>query len=458
MESLLTLSFLKRPAEALAAWLHAVDRLVQAVRQVFLGPLHRIGGTVQQDAGGAHALRRTVQRRRLRTVGQAHDGLVQHAARHDDGAIRGQQPFGLVVLDGSHAFLQRRILHGEAEHAAVRALLLLRHAIDQIVVVLVGKRTESDGIAGRVNAPARVQVRALLPGQRLARVEIDAPGPATVVVDGHPDMAAQRVFAEWRDQREPREQPLGDAPVIRIRFAVAAAVQRQAERVLLDVEHDVAVGLDVVVGLGALTQRIDIDLVAVHVRHVAGVDAAFHGLQVIGFLQPPGHVDMAFRQAAPLHLGQAGLGLGRPHVGPDDGTALDARIGLDAHAAAALRRRRHIHAFAQAVELQAVIGAADAVLFVAAEVQRHAAVRTELVDQPHLPAAVAECQQLLAHDLDPHRRTVGFGDLARFQDGDPVAPQQIAHGRARARAHQDFRGFLVHDSTASCMVCPFYDN
>ena len=45
-----------------------------------------------------------------------------------------------------------------------------------------------------------------------------------VIVDRHPDVTAERVIAERRDQREPRKQPLGDPPVVRIELAVAAAI------------------------------------------------------------------------------------------------------------------------------------------------------------------------------------------------------------------------------------------
>jgi two-component system, LuxR family, sensor histidine kinase DctS len=65
-----------------------------------------------------------------------------------------------------------------------------------------------------VDSPADFHVAALLVGQRLVRVEVDAPGPAVVIVDRHPHVTPQRVLAERRDQREPREQPLRDAPVI----------------------------------------------------------------------------------------------------------------------------------------------------------------------------------------------------------------------------------------------------
>src|SRR5262249_45304 len=77
--------------------------------------------------------------------------------------------------------------------------------------------------------------------------EVEARGREGVGVDGPRAGTAGRVIAEGGNEREPRKQPLGDPPVVRIGLAVAAAVQRQAERCALDLEDHVAVGLDILV-------------------------------------------------------------------------------------------------------------------------------------------------------------------------------------------------------------------
>jgi len=56
---------------------------------------------------------------------------------------------------------------------------------------------------------------------------------------------------------------------------------------------------------------------------------------------------------------------------------------------------------------------------------------TELVDHAHAAARVAKRQQALAEHLDAHRRTIRLRDLIRQQGWNPVAPEQLAHGRAR---------------------------
>jgi hypothetical protein len=177
---------------------------------------------------------------------------------------------------------------------------------------------------------------------------------------------------------------------------------------------------------------------------MAGVDPALHGLQIAALLQALGNEDVSSRQGAPLDFRRSGLLVLRAHIGPHDAPALDARIGLDAHALAGLRRRRHVHAFPMTVELQPMIGAAEAVLLVAAEIERRAAVRAEFVDKADLPRGVAKRQKLLAEDLHALLRPVRLGNLARQQNRHPVTAHEIAHGGARSGTHQGFAHFLVH--------------
>jgi len=79
-----------------------------------------------------------------------------------------------------------------------------------------------------------------------------------------------------------------------------------------------------------------------------------------------------------------------------------------------------------------VIDAAQPAFLVAPEKERHAAMRTILLDQPDAPLGVAEGDEFLAHQFDAHRRAVRFGDLARQAGGDPIAPHRIAHRRSGA--------------------------
>ena len=142
---------------------------------------------------------------------------------------------------------------------------------------------------------------------------------------------------------------------------------------------------------------------------------------------------MRLRDQRPFEIGKFRLVLGGAHIGPDQPAALDARIGLGLHARLQIvvaRLARQVDAVAVDVELPAVIDAAEAALFIAAEEQRRGAVRAVLVEQADAALAVAEHDEPLAHQLHAHRRIVGLGDVVRKARRDPVAAHQLAHRRA----------------------------
>ena len=199
-----------------------------------------------------------------------------------------------------------------------------------------------------------------------------------------------------------------------------------------DLEFRLLVAL-VVRALGVAVQRIAVHVAGVQERDVAGVDAALHRLQIVALLQPLGVVAMRGRQHRPFELRQRRLQFRRPHVGPQNPAALDQRIGLqlDLAAEAAFGRlRRHLDALAGVVVFPAVIGAAQPVVLVAAEPQRHAAMRAELVGQREPALRVAPGQQPLGQQLDPHRRAFVLRQLLGMQRRNPIAAEQLAHRRA----------------------------
>ena len=95
------------------------------------------------------------------------------------------------------------------------------------------------------------------------------------------------------------------------------------------------------------------------------------------------------------------------------------------------------------VELPAMIGAANAAIFVSAEEQRHPAVRAFFADQPGATFAVAEAKQFLTHQRNAHRRAIRLRNLLRQHGGNPIAAKQISHRRAGAGSDNqiDFLGF-----------------
>src|SRR5207302_7855285 len=101
------------------------------------------------------------------------------------------------------------------------------------------------------------------------------------------------------------------------------------------------------------------------------------------------------------------LELGRAEIGPYDAAALLDWIRARTYLVLELRRgrlRRHIHAPPFAIELPAVIGAAQPALLVATKEELCAAVRAAGSKQADTAGAVAECDELLTEQRDAHRR------------------------------------------------------
>ena len=119
------------------------------------------------------------------------------------------------------------------------------------------------------------------------------------------------------------------------------------------------------------------------------VEIAFHVLQPVGFLHHDTRAsDMIGGQQIDFEGGKRRRRLARPHVNPDHVVHFMARIGLGFHpraepfAPVRLFGRR-IEANAVDVELPAVIGAAQAALFVTAEIQAGAPVRAGFLQRAH---------------------------------------------------------------------------
>jgi hypothetical protein len=82
-----------------------------------------------------------------------------------------------------------------------------------------------------------------------------------------------------------------------------------------------------------------------------------------------------------------------------------------------------------------VIDAAQAAFLVASEEQRGAAMRAAMLHDADPAIGVAEGDELLAEQQQPHRLAVGL-QFRRKTGRNPVFPHQIAHGRARPNARQ----------------------
>src|SRR3989454_3672106 len=180
---------------------------------------------------------------------------------------------------------------------------------------------------------------------------------------------------------------------------------------------------------------------AVQERNMAGIDADLDRLQVVALLPPLGGDAMRRGQMHPLEVRQRRLPRRRAHVGPDDAAQLHARVRLELDAlayAAFLRLGGQVHALAVHVVLPPVVRAAQPALLVAAEPQRHAAMGAELVDQADSSVRIAERDQLLSEQFYANGGAVALRQLPVEQRGYPIAPEQLAHRRAGARAGQEY--------------------
>src|SRR4029077_20298137 len=116
----------------------------------------------QEDGDGAHSLVLRVDAWRLDALAEPLRRSDQAPARHDDALVGGHEVLARAVLDRSHAFLYRGVLHREALDAGEAAALLLRLAVHQVVVVLVRDRAVGAGNERDVDALAVLERLVLL--------------------------------------------------------------------------------------------------------------------------------------------------------------------------------------------------------------------------------------------------------------------------------------------------------
>src|SRR5690349_3901067 len=123
---------------------------------------------------------------------------------------------------------------------------------------------------------------------------------------------------------------------------------------------------------------------------------------------------MGSREGQELQFRKRGLVFARTEISPDEAADLTRRIRqktdvlLGAFARGSGIHRWHREATPVGGELPAVIGAADAALFIAAKEQIGAAMRTARGNQTDRAVGGTKCAQILAENGDPDRRAIGF--------------------------------------------------
>src|SRR5258706_13723521 len=291
-----------------------------------------------------------------------------------------------------------------------------------------------------MNAVAVLDELDMLLGYGVGGMKRHRPRHAILVVHGHPSMAVERVRGVGRNEGLPRHDPLSDPPVIVAGIRIAPRADEPAAGGVEDGEGGLR-GFRELRARGVPVEGVAGQVPAVQERNMAGIDAALDRLQVVALLPPLGGDTMRRGQMHPLEVRQRRLFLRRPHVGPDDSAQFHARVGLELDAlahAALFRLRGQVPALAVHVVLPPVVRAAQPALLVAPEPQRHAAVGAELLDHADSSLGIAEGNQLLSQQFRANRRAVALRQLPVEQRGYPVAPEQLAHRRAGARAGEEY--------------------
>ncbi len=335
----------------------------------------------------------------------------------------------LAAVDyGAHAFLDSAVLGVDPVDPGER-LVFLHLAIQEVVVPPVGLRAEGRLVdVGRTVSGAALHP-ILVIERRVGRAVVPVVDHRGAVIHRDPDVPRHRGAARVRligaDLVKRQDEVIGaDVHLALVERPDAGVVITPVRQI--DDERGRLPPNERVLRADARPARVGRDE-PVQDGRVRGVDAALERLQPVALLDHLRHVTVRRRRLGPGELGQRRLEV----------RWVDGRIGRLADLvleAQLFRLVHHVHATAADVELPAVVDAPETALLVASEEERRAPMRAVFVEETDAPFGVAERHQLLAQQLDAHRRAVGLGQLLREQRGNPVPAHGLAHRRAGADA------------------------
>ena len=279
----------------------------------------------------------------------------------------------------------------------------------------------------------------------------DGEGHGALIVDGDPGQAAQETPGLRRRGGVEGEEPLGDLPGVGVLLGVGP---RPDEEAMIGVLHHDPLGL---LHRGRVARAVAVAEHALEGGQATGVQAAFHGLHVVALHQVPGDVSVAGREVAPLELGPGRGPVRGAQIGPVDAGPLPNGEGVHVYlvlqgAFRGLEGR--LQTVAVDVELPATELASQAALLVEAVGEVGATVGASGVQEAGPVLGIAEGHQALAHDANADRVAVGLGEVSGQQDGGPEPAEEVAHGRAWARAHQGLVVFGAQHGGASALAAP----
>ena len=285
-------------------------------------------------------------------------------------------------------------MHANAFDTAVVASRFLQISVDQVIIAFVGHGFVSAGDQFSIHAFAVFHGVNFFVAQGRSGLVRHAPNPAVFIINGYKGMAIEGVVTVGWNHGVPRHDPLRDSPVVGAGFGISSRANQEATTGLLDLKEGLFVALEFG-AFGAFVQGVGVQLAAVQKRHMARINAPFHGLQVVGFLQPFGDVAVGTGHQIPFEFGQRRLLTCISHVGPYHATLLNTGVGpeLDALTVAAVGcLGGDIDALTVHVVFPAMVGATDTVLFIASKPQGDASVGAKLVNQADTAIGVSKCQ------------------------------------------------------------------
>src|SRR5436309_651872 len=320
-----------------------------------------------------------MRRERLPTLLESAHFLEQQPAHRDNSGVARAEAFASAVDHWPHALLHRLVLGREAMNTSHRRGSLLV-AVDHVIIAGVANGPKRNGVHFRVNKCLVPDCIPLFRGKGCGGIPAHGPNPTCLVVSWGPAVAVNRKTLLIRDHGVGRKEKLRQSPVVRIVFRIAPYTDQQAVVFLPDGElrrpvekmvfrPEIRAVLDLLQVSIRAAERID---TCVKKIGMAGVDAAFDGLQIVSLLKALGNVAVCFRDPRPLQFGKLRYGLAWTHVGPDDSAVFTRRISRRAHSVFECILRRfvwHIYTRAVHVVLPSVINSSQTTLLVASPKQ-----------------------------------------------------------------------------------------
>ena len=243
---------------------------------------------------------------------------------------------------------------------------------------------------------------------------------------------------------------MGDAPVILAGFTRAVGAVHGAVSGFLHLEMWRPVFLEIIGGTSR-GEMLFIKGAEMQERQVRRIDITLKRLQPVALAQSGPDPALALRQQVGFEFLQVRQRISVAHVDPDNVTPFADSVSRcpDLVLDTTIRTFcRCFQAFARDVKLPTMVDATKTVLFVAAVIQRCAAVGTMVLKDSDLAGCRPKGDEILPQNSQPDRRRIGL-QFFRMQRGNPVLTHQVTHGCSRPGLCQQIIVLFSHKSAGS---------